>query len=724
VVVGYSLVGWHPITSGQGTIWVRTGGPSGGIGYDIKVHPSNPDIMYVTDALAGVHKSTNGGLTWVSINQGIDARVGPSKDHIPAFCVTIDPNNPDVIWVGMQEVRGVYRSASGGATWEKRTNGIVEEFGLTLRGITVQPGDSSVVYLAGETNSFNWAGQQRIGKEFDMVRGVVYKSTDGGQNWRAVWRGDNLARYVIVDPISPNTVYVSTGIFDREAANSRPEFNESGGVGILKSTDAGASWTTTNNGLPNLYVGSLFMHPRDPRTLLAATGNISYRDGGGIYVTTDAGDTWQYRAGDLITSVELSTGDPSIGYAAGSREFFRSTDGGQTWQAFLNRGGRSWGPEGILTGFPIDVQADPRDPRRVFVNNYGGGNFLTVDGGASWALASSGYTGAPVTAVAVSRQDPAVVYANTKSGPFRSRDGGETWVGINPVNLRPVSEGGRIAVDPEDHNHVLMSSAHQGLTFESTDAGDTWQLVTDYQEELQGTPGIRFQQGMQALVFAPSWRLKVYGGFGFQQCVLYHASCDTQTIVGVLTSEDGGRIWTRRTGTGLDTSSVPAIAIHPQNQDVAWAGTLGKGIFKTTDGGSRWTAASTGLGDLSVEALAVDPTRPDVLYAGTFSKGVYKSRDGGTTWAASSNGMKDTAEIKALVVHPRQPDVVYAGSYESGVYASTNAGASWALINNGLRNRAIRALSVSQDGSVLYAGTFGEGVFRLGTVTVSAGFRR
>src|SRR5439155_6857086 len=103
--------------------------------------------MYVTDGYAGVHTSTDGGRTWVSINQGIDARVGPSNDHIPAFCITIDPNNPDVLWVGMQEFRGVYRSPNGGATWEKRTSSIVEEFGLTVRGIAVQPGNSDLVYI-------------------------------------------------------------------------------------------------------------------------------------------------------------------------------------------------------------------------------------------------------------------------------------------------------------------------------------------------------------------------------------------------------------------------------------------------------------------------------------------------------------------------------------------------------------------------------------------------
>ena len=714
LVAGLLVVRWQLPASGQSTAWVRTGGPSGGIGYDIRMNPGNPDIMYVTDALAGVHKSRDGGLSWVSINDGIDARVGPSNDHVPAFCITLDPNNPEVLWVGMQEFRGVYRSANGGATWEKRTEGIAEPFGLTVRGITVQPGNSNVVYVAGEINSTQWAGAPRPGREFDRVKGVVYKSTDAGQSWRAIWRGDNLARYVIVDPRDANIVYVSTGIFDREAANSRPEFNEAGGVGVLKSVDGGQSWTSINNGLRNLYVGSLVMHPQNAQTLLAGTGNIAYRDGGGVYVTIDGGGTWRYVNGDLITSVEFSSQDPRVAYAIGGAEFFRSRDEGQTFQAFLNRSGRSWGPAGIFVGFPIDLQPDPRDPMRLFVNNYGGGNFLTTNGGASWNVASTGYTGAEVRDVAVSRQDAAVVYANGKSGPFRSRDGGQSWTAMNPLDVRTISEGARVAADPDNGDHVLMSSAHQGLMFRSEDGGASWRLVLDYQDELMRLPGIRFHQGVQAIAFAPSWRLKVYAGFGFQPCVLFRQSCDTETIVGVLTSEDGGRTWSRQSGTGFDTSSVPAIAVHPQNRDIAWAATLGKGIFKTVDGGGRWIPSSTGLEDHDVESLAVDPARPEILYAGTFSRGVYLSRDGGTTWTSSSSGMNASEEIKALVVSPGRAGVVYAGSYKSGVYVSTNGGGSWTLANNGLRNRSVRALAVSGDGGMVYAGTFGEGVFRLG----------
>jgi photosystem II stability/assembly factor-like uncharacterized protein len=711
--IALALVVLHPVTFGQSpSVWVRTGGPSGGIGYDIRARSDNPNVMFVTDAMAGVHRSVDAGFTWHSVNQGIDARSGPASDQIPAFSVTIDPNNPHVIWAGMAQVNGIYRSVDSGTTWEKRTNGIVEQSGFTVRGITVEPGNSNVVYVAGEIDSFTWAGTQLWGKQFDRVRGVVYKSIDAGQNWHAIWRGDNLARYVVVDPRNPATVYISTGIFDREAANSQPEFNAPGGVGILKSVDSGASWTAINDGLRNLYVGSLFAHPLDSRTLLAGTGNESYRAGGGIYLTTDAGVSWHYVGGQYITAVEFSTFNPSIAYAAGANEFYRSSDGGRSWRAYLNRAGRLWGPPGVVVGFPIDMQVDPRDPFRVFINNYGGGNFLTLDGGTSWSVASDGYTGATITDVAVSRQNPAVVYANTLSGPFKSIDGGQSWIGINPEQLRPLIAGARVTVDPEDGNHVLLSSAHQGSTYESLDGGRTFRLTTDYDVELRRRPD-GFDQGMQAMAFAPSWRLKVYGGFGVQSCVSFQRDCARSTIVSLLTSEDGGRTWTRRTGTGFDGLSVPAITVHPHNRDVAWAATLGRGVFKTTDGGSRWSPLSIGLEDSFVHSIAVDPMRPDILYAGTGARGIFKSRNGGATWTSSSVGMPSSEQIRTIVVHPSQSDVIYAGSLTSGVYASRDGGTSWTSINSGLRNRTIHALSISSVANVLYAGTHGEGVFRL-----------
>ena len=703
-----------------GQTWVRLGGPLGGLGYDIRMRPDNPDVMYVTDAWAGVHISTDGGRTWVNSNEGIDLRTGPSGDAVPVFCLTIDPNNYDTLWIGLQELGGVYRSDNGGQTWERRTRGILETNGLTIRGISVEPGNSDVVYIAGEISSWRWAGSERWGREFDRTMGVVYKSTDGGQNWKQAWRGDDLARYIWIDPADVNTVYVSTGIFDREAANSDPGTDTAGGVGILKSIDGGETWTQVNNGIGNLYVGSLFMHPENPAILLAGTGNNAYPAGGGIYLTTDGGESWRHVGGQHITSVEFATSDPAIAYAAGAGEFFRSEDGGQTWNLLLHQRGWGWGPDGIRPGFPIDFQVDPRDPDRIFVNNYGGGNFLSEDGGATWVSSSTGYTGADLRDISVSPSNPAVVFVNGRSGPFVSYDGGIRWQGINPLEAREIAEGARISVDPARPEHVLLSSAHWGWTYESSDSGRNWELTTDFGDRLQNLPyedtNQKFQ-GMQALTFAPSDSQVIYGGFGVWRCATDAEPdlCGTKTLMSLLVSTDGGRNWSVREGIALEGLTVTEIVVHPLDANVAWAATAGGGVFQTTDRGNTWQLLSNGLQAKSVMDLALDPKNPNVLYAGSDSRGVYKSEDGGQSWRGSSAGMDPNESVGALVVDPRRPNVVYAGSWRSGVYLSEDAGQSWRPLSEGLRTRSVRALALSTDGETLYAATRGEGVFRLST---------
>ena len=233
-----------------------------------------------------------------------------------------------------------------------------------------------------------------MGREFDLTRGVLYRTTDGGQHWSAIWRGDNLARYIWIDPRDFNVIYLSTGIFDREAANSDPQAHLPGGEGVLKSIDGGETWQQANNGLDNLYVGSLFMHPTNPDILLAGTGNNQYYDHNGVYLTIDGAQSWRLVQGDAnINAVEFSGTDPNIAYAGSANAIYRSADGGLTWERVSGNEDNGWGAPGVRAGFPIDLQVDPRDPDRLFANNYGGGNFVSEDGGRTWEVASAGYTG-------------------------------------------------------------------------------------------------------------------------------------------------------------------------------------------------------------------------------------------------------------------------------------------------------------------------------------------
>jgi hypothetical protein len=117
-----------------------------------------------------------------------------------------------------------------------------------------------------------------------------------------------------------------------------------------------------------------------------------------------------------------------------------------------------------------------------------------------------------------------------------------------------------------------------------------------------------------------------------------------------------------------------------------------------------------------VRTVAIRPDSPDIVYAGTDGNGVYTSIDGGDTWTQSATGMQANEKIWSIVFNPSNPSEVWAGSQNSGVYRWDPIDSLWMLVNNGLEMRAITRLAFSADGSVLYANTWGGGVYRMGEV--------
>jgi photosystem II stability/assembly factor-like uncharacterized protein len=682
--------------------WVRTGGPLGGLGYDVRMRPDNPEQMYVTDAWAGVFLSTNGGRTWYPSNQGITTRTGESGDAIPVFCLTMDPHDPDIIWIGTQNVRGLFKSTDAGQTWIEKDNGVIERGGITFRGLTVDPRSSRIVYAAAELASFAWSGREQQGREFDKTKGVVYKTVDGGESWTAVWRGNNLARYIWINPDDPNVLYISTGIFDREAADSDDATNTPGGEGVLKSTDGGKTWQSANNGLGNLYVGTLFMHPDNPDILLAGTGNNAYPNGGGVYLTTNGGTSWQQMMTDEnINAVEFSTASPDIAYAGSAGAVYRSEDRGRTWQK-VSTGNEGWGAPGVRAGFPIDFQVDPRDANRLFANNYGGGNFLSTNGGRTWTIASDGYTGAQVRAIAVDPTAPGTVYAAARSGFFASDNGGNSWVGLNnppAFNL----EWNAVGVDPSNPQHVLAGNNWDPVLLQSRDGGRTWTWTPQ-----------RLAEGMgwRAIAFAPSDPKTLYAG----SSAYYSAGVfnDQMPAAGVYVSRDGGATWAAANDALMAQANVIDLAVDPGAPQTVYAATGNHGLLKSSDGGRTWTALSV-VASASAAALsaAVNPSDANVVLTGFDGMGLYRSDDGGATWRLSTQGMPLETRVGSIVFDPQNSQVVYASDHFSGVYRSEDAGRTWRQINASLRTRAVNRLAISGDGLHLYAATEGEGVYRL-----------
>jgi photosystem II stability/assembly factor-like uncharacterized protein len=741
------VVGEPPPAPPPGYTWTRTGGPSGGLGYDVRIHPTNKQIMFVTDNPSGVNKSTDGGNTWVQRNEGIATRSGPSLDGVPVFSLTIDPNNADIVWAGTQYARGVYKSVDGGESWTRKDNGIAEGNELSVRNFGIRPGNSNVVFAGVEITT------GVMGVEFDKARGKIYKTVDGGESWRCVWEGDSLVRFVLFDPSNPNVLYASTGIFDREAYNDV-------GVGVLKSTDGGETWFQINNGIPeaegNRFVGFLEMHPTNPQILFAAAGMGTRR--GGVFRTTDGGASWQkVLSGEVMTVVTFSPSNPNVVYAGSGGAFYRSDDGGNNWQRFSKQeGGSYWGPPGVNAGFPISAVVDPDAPYTVFANNYNGGNFKSTDGGRSWANASEGYTGAHLHDIAVAAGNPAVVYTVGRSGPFRSYRGGEEWTGIAFAPALE-SEWAAVALHPADRRQVLVSDEFNGLLWKSTDGGNSWRTVFNHPEAGDPCPLVECRHGFRSIAYAPLNPNIVYAGMSRSRRTVDYGEFPGPSF-GMFKSTDGGETWTE-INNGLKTAliNIHRIAVHPTNPDIVYIGTWKDGVFKTTDGGASWALKNNGLASADVRSLAIDPQNPEVLYAGLGEgAGVFKSTDGGELWSAANTGIDlvcpsyllpigrvqqgvsleppprrfvgtdyyvvPWTSIWDIAIDPSDPQTLYAADHASGVYLSTDGGAAWTPINEGLSTRAVTALAISSDGKVLYAATEGEGVFRLGDIEIGLAY--
>jgi photosystem II stability/assembly factor-like uncharacterized protein len=192
---------------------------------------------------------------------------------------------------------------------------------------------------------------------------------------------------------------------------------------------------------------------------------------------------------------------------------------------------------------------------------------------------------------------------------------------------------------------------------------------------------------------------------------------------GICKSSDGGANWSA-SSTGLPSRDavslllrdVMSLALDPGNPQTLYAGIRGGGVYKSNDGGASWADFSSGLPISSysdVRCLAIDPSHPQTLYAGTVGDGICKSTNGGASWAASSSGLPSPGVwgVWCLAIDPSNPQTLYAGTVNGGVYKSSNGGAGWAASSTGLMDSWVQCLVINPSGT-LYAGTK-NGVFRM-----------
>ena len=335
----------------------------------------------------------------------------------------------------------------------------------------------------------------------------------------------------------------------------------------------------------------------------------------------------------------------------------------------------------------------------------------TAQGGVEvWT--SHGPYGRGVTALAIDPHIPSTLYAATSGGVFRSTDSGASWspviTGLTNTDVKA------LAIDPMTPSTLYAGTWGGGGVFQSTNSGASWSPVNT---------GLTANTNVNALAIDPMTPSTLYAG--------------TQGD-GTFKSTNSGASWSP-VNTGLDAPAPPttdahfvyALAIDPAAPRTLYAGT-GGGVFKSTDGGARWS--TTGLpyyapGEAGTaywlfDALAIDPHTPSTLYVGTSgggsygpppgAKSAYKSTDSGASWSVVDTGLTDPSGnaliVAALAIDPHTPSTLYAAT-SGGVFQSTDSGASWSSVNAGLINTNVNALAIDPTTpSTLYAGT-GGGVF-------------
>jgi len=255
---------------------------------DIVIDPTDQSTWYVAVGSGGIWKTVNAGITWEPIfdNEG-SYSIG---------CLTIDPNNANTIWAGTGENvsgrhvgygDGVYRSRDGGQNWENMGLAESEHIGM----IRVDPRDSNTIFVAAQGPLWSADGDRGL-----------YKSTDGGENWRKVL-GDGLGntdtddRYtgvseIHMDPRNPDVMYA---VAWQRYRNVAVLMDGGPGTGIHKSTDGGETWRELTEGLPEEVRGKtgLAISPQDP-DVLYATIELANRSGG-FWRSADGGESWEKR---------------------------------------------------------------------------------------------------------------------------------------------------------------------------------------------------------------------------------------------------------------------------------------------------------------------------------------------------------------------------------------------------------------------------------------------
>jgi len=636
----------------------------------------------------GVWKSDDYGRTWTPIFDH------ESTQSVGAIAVA--PSNPNIIFAGSGEGlhrpdlsvgNGIYKSVDAGKTWTHL--GLRD--GQQIPAIAIDPRDPNRVFAAVLGHPYG-PNEER----------GLFRSTDGGQTWqKVIYKNENTgASDVEIDPINPDVIYASMWEVREGPWEDNNEVNGTGG-GLFKSTDGGNTWTQITNGLPKdlaqIYVAIAASDShRVYATVATASGTLAF------YRSDDGGESWSKTTDDPRPSGRIGGGDlavpradpknPDVVYSA-STVTMRSTDGGKTWSGFRGApGGDDY----------QNLWINPNDPNIILLVSDQGA-LVTVNRGDTWSSWYNQPT-AQLYHVAVTPTFPyKVCGGQQESGSVcistRGNDGAITFRDWHPVG---VIEYGYVAPDPLDPD-IIYGGGRSEVSKFSWSTGEVQNVTpiplrnakyrTDRTEPLMFSP-----LDPHTMYFATNVLFKTKDGGNSWQTIsndLTRENPGVPASVGALVPKNADK----------QRGVIYALASSFKNIDTLWAGTDDGLIWRTRDGGKNWSDITPK--DLTawskVTQISASHFDDETAYASVSRFRVdddhpyiYRTHDGGKTWTLITTGLPDFGPVDTVREDPVRKGLLFAGT-ENAVWVSFDDGNRWQSLQLNLPHTSMRDLWIREN---------------------------